>query len=165
MLSSVSWARTSSIEPFTGFTDVAEGSVSLFTQVEPGTDPDAPIFVLLNGLTQDMDMWDTTIPYLQKKGATVVTIDGALQGRSMIKRLEENSLPHGAPCCSRPSFFVVADWDKPPIFPATTVEEQATYLKEVLEARRDPTKPVVLLGLSYGGGEALRSSQRRIIRT
>ena len=73
---------------FDGFVKIASG-ISLYAKTRPGA-TDAPVIVLLNGLTQDSDHWFSTVPFLESKNANIVLIDLALQGRSMVRRLEEN---------------------------------------------------------------------------
>ncbi len=100
VFTSFCWARQS-VPAFEGFVTVDQG-ISLYAKVMPG-EPNAPIFVPLNGLTQDSDHWKDSVPVLRSKGATVVTIDLALQGRSMSSRLSAVP-PYGRPILPPPFF-------------------------------------------------------------
>lgn len=151
LFSSVCFAKQTGISAFEGYVDL-DADTSLYARVVPGA-PDAPVVVFLNGLTQDMDHWGTTIPFLQNKNVTIVTIDLALQGRSMILRLNTNfSLlrPIVPPLVIHGGL-----WDAPPTFPETSLEQQSQYVSALLK-KLGIEQPVILVGLSYGGGLALQ---------
>jgi pimeloyl-ACP methyl ester carboxylesterase len=131
---------------FDGYVEV-EPDVSLYAKMYSGAS-DQPIFVLLNGLTQDSEHWATTIPYLRARGATILTLDLALQGRSMVKRLREKFSP------IRPivePLIVTSPWLQEPVFPMVDVAVQARYVSEIM-MKLGIKKKVILVGLSYGGG-------------
>ncbi len=147
--SSVCWAK--GMVSFDGFVDIEKG-VSLYAKVTPGK-PGAPIFVLLNGLTQDTDHWKDVVPSLQTHGATIVNIDLALQGRSMVKRFNEK-FTWTTPVL-KPLVLRGGAWDQEPVFQPTSVEAQAKYVSVLLK-KLGITTPVTLVGLSYGGGLGLQ---------
>lgn len=151
MTAESSWARQNAPQAAEGFFQVEPG-VSLYAKVIPGQ-PGAPVFVLLNGLTQDIDHWSTTVPYLQEKGATIVEIDLALQGRSMEKLLKEKFTPFNP--VLPPLVMHGGLWDLPPTFPAVPITSQSRFVSKLLQ-QLGITQPVTLLGLSYGGGLALQ---------
>jgi pimeloyl-ACP methyl ester carboxylesterase len=136
---------------FDGFVDL-DSKISLAAKMKKG-DPDAPVIVMLNGLTQDMDHWKTVVPFLDEKKATIVEIDLALQGRSLVKRVDEKST--WLRPILKPLVMFGGAWDQEPVLPVTSIEEQAKYVIEVLH-KLNIDRPVVLLGLSYGGGLALQ---------
>jgi pimeloyl-ACP methyl ester carboxylesterase len=134
-----------------GFFEVEPG-VSLYAHVIPGA-PSGPVLVLLNGLTQDTEHWKTALPFLQKMGATIVEIDLALQGQSMDKRLKSAFTLYNP--VLPPLFMKGGLWNLTPTFPAMPITKQSLYVSKILK-KLGVTKPVTLLGLSYGGGLALQ---------
>lgn len=120
-------------------------------------DPSKPAVILINGLTQDQDHWDTTIEEILKSGRRVITYDATYQGRSLewhveTKRawLKLGSQPVLPPLVGSEALYA----NQEPIFPASDITQQARELRALM--KHFDVDKATLVGLSYGGGLALR---------
>ena len=114
---------------FDGFVDI-DSKTSLYAKVKRG-DPGAPVIVMLNGLTQDTEHWKTVAPILAEKKATIIEIDLALQGRSLVKRVDKMST--WLRPILKPLVVFGGVWDQEPVLPATSIEDQASNVIKVLQ--------------------------------
>lgn len=136
------------------FDDLIEvdNGLHIHARVKRGRSDLKPI-LLLNGLSQDIDHWETAEPVLFDGGPTVIELDLVLQGRSLIKRLKGDFSaqdPIVKPLIMKGGWF-----DNPPVLPMVTVQSQANYVIRALDELGFKDQ-VHLLGLSYGGGLALQ---------
>lgn len=101
-------------------------SLSLFVKHEPAAAGKSTI-VILNGLTHTTENWNPFLKVFNRNGHGLVQIDLAGQGKTLAK--------HGA------------------VYQAIRHEDQALYVYRIIQKLKLRT-PVVVLGLSYGGGIA-----------
>lgn len=98
---------------------------SVWTRYYPPARSDLPTFVLVNGLTYEMDTWDALVKELRSYGVGLLLYDPVGQGKTLKF--------HGTPLAP------------------VKIEDQAEDLRRVTEAYGLRSK-LHLVGLSYGGG-------------
>ncbi len=137
-----------------GFVPLASGE-NVFYRIHEGR-PDVRPIVLLNGLTADLTHWEKTVRGLLASDATILTLDGLYQGRTLVEKVRKFT----------PSDYLTKWLVEPKLFPhlgamkngslipAVSIQRQADVLLEVLE-KLEMHEPVNLAGLSYGAAWAL----------
>lgn len=140
--------------------EVEEG-VRLYTKVYQGL-PGKPVVVVLNGLTQDTSHWQRALKPLLEEGLTVVLYDAFLQGQSLKTYIEDHRALQRAWRDPMTQPLIWEEWayyGRKPIFPLVPVERQSELLSALLN-KLGFYEPVLLWGLSYGGGVALDFAAR-----